>query len=657
MTGRRPLALLAAAGLLGLGSLVGCASYGLDIAITLPDGYAAEDFTFTTSVYAPAAAAEVGDSCDDFLWGANTVDVLASALVGSQPSEAKDAIDVPRTGAKLVIVDAVGRDSQMLGLTGCAEVGDIEGETSVEVVLEPVASLRLVADDELIARVPFGSVAEVNPRPRVIAVGHDGAPLPEVPVRVTFTAPDETTALFGEEGDLVTGVDGTLALDMLTVETMGPFLVSATARRITGDVPLPLPGFAVPAQTVVDPFAGENMLGVVPARVGPRDVAFIGQASGGGAASTDRLLIAVPTPGPGLPSFVVTEVPAFNARAHRAIGVVRDLDADEGIGLFQNQGLQLGALITVTTDGDVVGRLPGSTPVPLIDGTPRTLAQLFLSGGALATGPCDDHEQAGPYVQLFVTGRDGAPQGEDTDQTGLVLYDVLREPPVIRTIPLSGFPTASFCLDHPDGSQHRVLSFYAADDGRRVLVDLGTGIDVDAIIAGEEPPIALAEPVKLFGSRALGLLDGPPRELLVATVGGFTVDINRLALSATEGTLLTEPSFLYTVPGVPKYLGTGAFTGGDRREDFHVIDLSAGDAENTEPALLFIAAGDFDTGDLSFGALELKACPGTRCVALRADFDDDGVNEIFVGRTQVGRSVEGAVEENPVLTEVVRFTQ
>jgi hypothetical protein len=634
----------------------GCASYGLDVAISLPEGYVADDFTFTTSVYAPAAAAAVGGSCDDFLWGQHGVDELASALVGSQPSDAKAGIDIPRTGHKLVVVDAVGRGSQQLALTGCAEVGDIEAEVNIEVALEPVARLSLVADDELIARVPFGAAAEVSPRPTVIAVDHEGEALGGVPVRVTFTAPDGATTVFGEEDTLQTTSTGTLALDMLTVEQMGTFSISATARRVTGELPLPLSGFAVPAQTVVAPFSGEQVLGVVPAPIGPRDVAFVAQASGGAVAGADKLLIAVPSPGAGLPSFVVSEVPSFNARTHRGLGVVRDLDADEGLLVFQNQGLQFGALITVSASGEVIGRLSGATSVPLVDGSPRTLAQLLLTSAAFPTGPCAVHDQAGPQIQLFVTGRDGAPEGEDTDATGLVLYDVLREPPVIKTIPLSGIPAGSFCLDHPDGSRHRVLLMLGADY-RRFVVDLGTGVDLDAILAGEETPIALAEPVNLVGSRAVGLLDGPSRELMVATVGGFTVDINRLALSEVEGTLLTEPSFLYTVPGPPRYLGTGAFTGPDRREDFHVLNLSSGTDDNGEPSLLFMAAGDFGSGDLSFGALELKSCPGDKCVALRADFDGDGVHELFVGRTQVGRTVDGEPEVDPVLTEVVRFTQ
>lgn len=574
-------------------AVAACRSYDVDVVVSLPDGFAPDELALSASVYAPGALSVV-DGCPAFAYGDAQPDDIASSLVARAALGAGDPLDVPRTGAKLVVVE--GRDADgLLAVFGCADVGDVEGPTRVDVALRPTARL-VVAAASLAALVPHDGAGVVEPAPAVAVLDVRDRPLPGALVRVrALHASGAATT------DVVVADARGVATPSITVPGAGPFLVELDAEAPLDDGPPPLSGFARPTETAAAPFGAALARWALPARMGD-GVAYVG------ALASQRVVVAAATgfDDDGRATFADPVDVGLPDDAYEPVAVVRR--PASGTGAFVVRAARDGDLVVLDADG-VVATADGATAIGA-----GTLADLRVAG-AFAVGPCVDRDE-GPL--LLVLRRQG-----DLLDPAFALLDV--DTGAVDVV-LGGERAqlrASACIGDP---ARRAL---LVDPLARVagVVDLGDGW-VDAADA----PDALPESTALLGAVAAGQgrLDDDGATALVATFAGVGAFVDELALDEGGAPTTTR---LYPLPTIPSAIGAARATGGPDVDHLFLLTFPGG--EDAQGASLHVVAHVGAAGFVA-GTADLASCAGvTACRMETGDVDGDGAAEIFVGA--VGR--------------------
>jgi hypothetical protein len=186
-------------------ALAACSDPTFDVSIRYETlGVAEEDelaprvATLTVSVVdAEAAGTAAGlthdATCDDVAFGRIPAAVLEGARRASVGALDTPRISgVPRLGAKLVIAEARNAGGRRFG-AGCKEVGDVESDATVEVLVEVAPRVRVFSRDEigsepsslqLVVTAPWSDVLPLGGR-RVVAELHSSSGVVEMPVPAT----------------------------------------------------------------------------------------------------------------------------------------------------------------------------------------------------------------------------------------------------------------------------------------------------------------------------------------------------------------------------------------------------------------------------------------------------------------------------------------
>lgn len=564
-----------------------CQTWELTLEVSVPPGFAAAELSLVASLFAPGGQSPV-EACADLDFGAATAVDLNSSLVGRVPLSAGHVLpDVPRVGRKLVLVEGVTADG-VVALVGCAETGEIEGETVVAVPLTPTVAL-----------------VAVGPATLDVTVPKEGPPLVAAPVIVQATdvlgraVASADLRIHGVSGagsatvTLTTGADGTLEVPV-DVAGPGPFAIDVTARHPRGEQPT-LSGFAIPERTEVAPFGTTGVRWALPARIGDGDIGYIGIVGG-------SLSVALPTGTDdiGLPIFGAPRA-LDTGTLYEPIGPVRDPVSGQGAFVVRRSD---GAIVVVTAD-DVRLSLPPSTVV----GAAGALGDMAVLG-AFPVGPCVDADSSPLLLALRSPAESGLFYALLDVEAGAIapVFEGDRREVL-----------ASLCLSRDDG-RRRVLVHPGLNGG---LADLGDGIP--SIAAA---PPALANTVSLPGAVAAGPGDDEGQStVLVASFSGTVVLVEEVALGSTGVQTVAQ----YALPSTPDAMGTARLTGPDRFDDFHRLSFGSAGGEARQ-SLLHVVTRPAGEDRIVAASVALASCGAApACRVLPADVDGDGIDELFVG--------------------------
>jgi hypothetical protein len=169
--------------------------------------------------------------------------------------------DIDRSAKKIFWVEGL-TDSDEVVVRGCAEAGEINGDTQVTVNTEPATVLGLLDVDELSTLLDgIGLPSTV----RAIVTDYAGTPLDGIDVRWRVVGARQT----GSEGRATTGAAGEFRLQPQTPSVPGPCVLDLRARWQGDSVP-PLRGFVRP-QTLDPPISGFGTItAAVIGRFGPQ---------------------------------------------------------------------------------------------------------------------------------------------------------------------------------------------------------------------------------------------------------------------------------------------------------------------------------------------------------------------------------------------------
>ncbi len=622
----RPPATAIAAAVACVAALAGCDYAPVQLVITLPAGVDAGDVTLRASVFAPAAQA--GIDCDKIAFGDVGRDALfSSKVLEAEVTDGGDVGRVPRTGDKLVLVDAIDAAGGVVA-SGCGAVPPIKvGAPVVDVTLErgAVASFSdptaLLVVRDFTGGTSFAHVEDATDGRTLgsldLVLEADGAP---VDGTVRLTALDAEGAALGSLLVDVKGGAAAVDLTKLRLTRAGPFVVTARARFAAGADPPPVQGIVAFANPDVDVDGLAAAQAVIPAA--PAAFVTLGPAAG----DANHAHVSVAT--------VSGSAGAFTTSSESAdVPPARDAAVTAFVGTFVDGGATRAVVNAQSVLGEPICGTVGSRCAVVVPGG-AALGAVTPRAGAVAGGAC-------PGDSPFVIAAESD------------LLAITGSPPALEPVSFTGNTSlassrvdGSACAATVEGGElHRfvrstldlsAVGFTASFliDAHGGVVDPATPIDVNAVSAP-----GLASGPAIATDPATGLLLLP-----VASLGGFEVGSFTL-----DGAEAFETTAELRVPFRPVAIAPGHFTrpGDDSDAELAVLVVPGPDDDTggRDDAQLIIAGPKGADGARVAGALPLGCVAPGRCRMIAADVDGDGVDEVLVGR----------LDDNGAHAEIFRF--
>jgi hypothetical protein len=223
-------------------ALAGCGDPSITVVFDVDDDYLAriDGGSSTLRIYHPVPAAPF--DCEQLAFGQVDPEVLRLSLVSeiSLAAKSEGPLEVDRAASKLFWADGIDPAERRL-VTGCAEQGEITGDTEVVITAEPTKLVSVVSQPSLSVQMGAELAAPIE----FEVTDLDERPLAGVEVRWEIDGAGGS----GSNGAVTTSKDGR-ALILPQVPTRpGPFVLDVATRWAETD-PAPVTGFVHPIPAV-----------------------------------------------------------------------------------------------------------------------------------------------------------------------------------------------------------------------------------------------------------------------------------------------------------------------------------------------------------------------------------------------------------------------
>ncbi len=319
--------------------------------------------------FAVYAQAQTPLSCDDLAFGDIDLAVLESAQVFTAvlaPGQRDSLQGIPRLGKKLFFAEAFIATGASV-YAGCAEHGEINGPTQVEISAESRKNSALTTPLKVIGPGGGNLIGDID----LAVFDLAGSLVSGEPVRYTVIgASAPTTNGFRQDGEAITQM-GHARFTPATPSAAGPFEIDIRIRWAQSPIP-PLSGFLSPAP-ISAPVNGDVSVGQVDrgsdllevGRVGPGGTLRIVMLAKEQSGATNLYRFAFDATQPGLVAEAPIEVGrdvANDRRGAQTLGKLESKNRDEIIAVWKAESpplqwtsLSLGQTKTITTE---FNRLP-----------------------------------------------------------------------------------------------------------------------------------------------------------------------------------------------------------------------------------------------------------------------------------------------------------
>lgn len=364
--------------------LAACGDPRIHVHFEVPPQYRDHIDDTSLAIYLPPAGAPF--SCDDLAFSQVDSELIRASRVASiaeRELEVAPLADIDRVAPKVFVAEGVDALGTRL-VVGCAEAGEIDDDTELEIVGRPVSRTATIASS---IQQTLGVSASV---PVVVTiVDFLGAPLPGADVRWQVIGASGE----GPIGRGASDGEGRVSIDALLPTRAGPFVLDVRVRWAEDDE-APIPGFVVPAPEVS--MVEGRVIDVRSGRIGPNAEPGFVALTTGALPGSRRVVFAWQPPGGALQLRYSQSINGFDS----VLGLLSSTTGRERP--------------VVVTESDWYEFAPDGTP----QRSPIYEAPVGAAGAAPQSihpaGPCVD-DGMGPYVIISYD----APDAAIYDATGL----------------------------------------------------------------------------------------------------------------------------------------------------------------------------------------------------------------------------------------------
>ncbi len=250
--------------------LAACGDPEISVRFDVPPAYRAHVADTSLAIYVPPAGAPF--TCEDLAFSQIDDELIRASRVASiaeRELEITPLADIDRVAPKVFVAEGVDANGDRV-VVGCAEAGEIEEDTELEIRGRPVSRTATIASSIQ------QTLGESLTAPVVVTiVDFLGQPLPGADVRWQVVGASGE----GPIGRSTSDGEGRVSIDVQLPTRAGPFVLDVRVRWAEDDE-VPIPGFVVPAPEVHS--IEGRVIDVRGGRIGPNaEPGFVALTSGG----------------------------------------------------------------------------------------------------------------------------------------------------------------------------------------------------------------------------------------------------------------------------------------------------------------------------------------------------------------------------------------